>query len=72
MKRKTLILSATAILSAPATYYAALSTIYYAWLNAAEPDRWPNEKAALWAGSALVLTVIFLSLLVYSIVSLIK
>ena len=58
--------------SLPATYYAGLSVIFYSWLNAAEPDRWPAERAGLWAGSALVLTIIFIALFIYCLVSLIK
>jgi len=72
MKRKTIILCVTLIISAPATYYAALSVIFYSWLNAAEPDRWPTEKAAIWAGGSLILTIIFFSLFIYSVVSLLN
>ena len=60
------------IISLPATYYAGVSVIYYSWLNAAEPERWPVEKASLWAGSALVLTLIFISIFIYCVVTLIK
>ncbi len=60
------------LLSLPATYYAGVSVIFYSWLNAAEPDRWPAERAGLWAGSALVLTIIFIALFIYCLVSLIK
>ena len=60
------------LLSLPATYYAGVSVIFYSWLNAAEPDHWPAERAGLWAGSALVLTIIFIALFIYCLVSLIK
>ena len=36
------------VLSIPAALYAGLSVIFYAWLNAAEPERWPADRAGLW------------------------
>lgn len=72
MKRKTLILWLALFISAPATFYSAMSVIFYSWLNAAEPERWPVEKATIWAGGSLLLTIIFFSIFVYSIVSLVK
>jgi hypothetical protein len=60
------------VLSVPATYYAATSVIFYAWLNAAEPERWPAERAAVWVYSALALTVAFLALFIYCVVSLVR
>ena len=72
MKRKTLISWLALIISAPATFYSAMSAIFYSWLNAAEPERWPVEKANIWAGGSLLLTIIFFSIFVYSIVSLVK
>lgn len=56
----------------PATYYAGNSVVFYAWLSAAEPTRWPPDRAALWVYSALALTVLFLGLFIYCVVSLIK
>ena len=52
--------------------YAAMSFVFYAWLSAAAPDRWPPERAALWAYSSLALAALFLALFVYCIVSLVK
>ena len=60
------------ILSVPATGYAGISVIFYSWLNAANPERWPAAKAGLWAGGALFLTVVFFSLFVYCVRALIK
>jgi len=52
--------------------YAGISVIFYSWLNAAEPECWPPEKAGLWAGGAAILTILFLALFIYSLVSLIR
>lgn len=72
MKNKKLILWTALVLSFPATLYAGMSVIFYSWLNAAEPDRWPAEKAATWAGGSLILTIVFFSVFVYCVVSLVK
>ncbi len=48
--------------------YAATSVIFYAWLNAAEPDRWPAEKAAVWAYSSLAIAIVFLGLFIFCVV----
>ena len=61
-----------AALSLPASLYAGTSFIFYAWLNAAEPERWPAEKAEIWAYSALALSVLLFAVFVYCLVSLIK
>jgi len=60
------------ILSVPAIYYAGVSVVFYSWLSAAEPERWPPDRAGLWAGGALVLTVLFIAIFIYCLVSLIK
>ncbi len=60
------------VVSVLAGGYSASSVVFYAWLSAAAPDRWPPERAALWAYSFLALAVVFLALLIYCIVSLIK
>jgi len=49
-----------------------MSFVFYAWLNAAEPERWPAEKAAVWAYSSLAFAIIFLAVFIYCVVSLIK
>ena len=60
------------VLSVPAAGYAGTSVMFYAWLNAAEPARWPAERAAPWVYSALALTVLFIALFVYCVVSLVR
>jgi flagellar biogenesis protein FliO len=60
------------VFSLPATYYSGISVIFYSWLNAAEPERWPAEKAGLWAGGTLILTILFVSIFIYCVVFLIK
>ena len=60
------------VLSLPAGGYAAMSFVFYAWLSAATPGRWPPERAALWAYSSLALAVVLLGVFVYCVVSLIK
>ena len=60
------------VLSIPAGGYAALIFIYYSWLSAAEPERWPPERAGLWAGGASILAFLFFVLFVYCLTSLIK
>jgi len=32
------------VVSAPAGMYAAMSVVFYAWLSAAEPERWPADR----------------------------
>ena len=44
----------------------------YVWLNAAQPERWPPERAAPWAYSALALAVMFLGLFIYCVVTLVR
>jgi nucleoside permease NupC len=56
------------VLSLPASGYAGVNFIFYSWLNAAEPERWPSERA----GAALALAILFFSLFVYCLVSLIR
>lgn len=41
------------ILSVPATYYAGVSVVFYAWLIAAAPERWPPDRSGLWVGGAM-------------------
>jgi len=71
-KRRKILLWFGLVLSVPATGYAAISVIFYSWLSAAEPERWPADKAAVWAGSALAVTIIFFGLFIYCLVSLIS
>jgi hypothetical protein len=60
------------LLSLPAALYAGTGFVFYAWLNAAEPGRWPAEKAALWAYSSLALAIMFFSVFIYCVVSLVR
>ncbi|MDH5669392.1 MAG: hypothetical protein OEY86_15415 [Nitrospira sp.] len=71
-KRRKVFLWLALVVSLLATGYAGTSFIFYVWLSVAAPERWPAERAALWAYSALGLAVMFLGVLIYCIVSLIK
>ena len=71
-KRKRVLLWLGLITSVPATGYAGVSVIFYAWLSAANPERWSPERAGLWSGGAFILTVLFLILFIYCLVTLIK
>jgi len=71
-KRRKILLWIGLVTSVPAGGYAGISVIFYSWLNAAEPERWPSEKAGLWAGGAAILTILFLALFIYCVVSLIR
>ena len=71
-KRKKIILWLLMLSSLPATYYAGVSVIYYSWLSASNPERRPAERAGLWSGSALILTILFIAIFIYCLVSLIK
>ena len=71
-KRRKIATWIALVLSLPAGGYAALSFVFYAWLSAAAPERWPPERAAVWAYSSLALAVVLLGLVVYCVVSLIK
>jgi len=71
-KRRKLATWIALVLCLPAGGYAGLSFAYYAWLSAVAPDRWPPERAALWAYSCLAVAVLLLGLFVYCVVSLIR
>jgi hypothetical protein len=71
-KRRKVATWVVLVLSLPAAGYAGTSVIFYAWLNAAEPERWPADRAAVWVYSALGLAVLFMALFVYCVVSLIR
>ena len=72
MKRKTIILIIAFIISVPATYYASVSVIFYLWLNAAEPERWPVLKTTIWAGGSLIIALISICACIYSAVKLLS
>ena len=61
-----------AIASLPAAVYFGTSTAFYAWLNAADPERWPAAKAAMWSGGSIVLCILAVALFGYAAVSLVK
>ena len=61
-----------AALSFPASIYAGMSFIFYAWQNAADPERWPAEKAAIWAYSSLAIAILFLGVFSFCVASLIR
>ena len=60
------------VLSVPATGYAGVSVIFYAWLSAAEPERWPADRAAVWVYGALALAIAFMAVFAYCVVALVK
>lgn len=60
------------LLSVPLALYAGFSAIYYAWLNAAAPERWPAERAMTWAGGAFLAFLAFFLLFIFCLISLIK
>jgi hypothetical protein len=37
-----------AVVSLVAAGYFGTSVVFYAWLSAAEPDRWPSDRAAIY------------------------
>jgi hypothetical protein len=71
-KRRKWLLWLGLILSFPASGYAGLCVVFYSWLNAANPERWPAAKAGLWAGVSLLFAVLFFCLFVYCVRALIK
>ena len=71
-RRRKILLWLGLALSLAAAGYAATSVVFYAWLSAAAPERWPPDRAALWVYSALALTILFVGLFVYCVASLIK
>jgi hypothetical protein len=70
--RRKIILWFGLIISIPATGFGGISVVFYFWLNAAQPERWSEEKSAIWAYGALTLTVMFFIIFIYCMVSLIK
>lgn len=70
--RTKLLLWLGVIVSLPAGGYAAMCVVFYSWLNAADPARWPAARASIWAYSSLAFAVLFLGLFIYCLASLIK
>jgi len=56
----------------PAAYYALSASIFYAWLNAYDPEKYPAEEVAFQAYSYFALTVTLVILFLYCVISLIK
>lgn len=71
-KKRRLLLLVGAILSLPISAYAGVSSVFYAWINASNPERWPELKAAIWSYSSLAISVIFLFIFFYCVVKLVK
>lgn len=71
-KRRKVLLWIGLVLSLPAAGYAGVSVIFYAWLSAANPERWSPERAGLLSGGAMVLAVLFFGIFVYCLVTLIR
>lgn len=72
MTKRKIFLWTGLVLSIPAAFYTGGGFVYYVWLNAAQPERWPAERAAPWAYSHLILAVFFLGLFIYCVFSLIR
>jgi hypothetical protein len=60
------------LIGLPASIYFFMCVIFYAWLNAANPERWPSERAGIWAGGSLVLALLFLAYFIWSLVGFIR
>lgn len=71
-KQRKIFLWFSLVLSMPAAYYAGASAVFYAWLNAAEPERWPSDKAALWTVTALVFALLFIVIFIFCAISLVR
>jgi len=71
-KHKKILTWVGVVISLPAAGYTGMGFIFYSWLNASNPERWPTEKAAVWAFGSLFIAVLFLILFIYCLVTLIK
>lgn len=69
-KHARILLWVGAVLAPFALFYALLSAVFYAWMNA--NGSWPAERAATWVLSCLVLAVAFLVLFVWCVWKLIR
>ena len=61
-----------AVLSLAAAVYSGSSVFFYAWLNAAEPENWPVDRAAKWAYSSLALAILFTVIFIACVIYLVK
>lgn len=71
-KQRKIFLWVGAVVSLSTCGYAGLSFVTYVWLNAANPERWPADKAAIWSYSALAIALLFLFIFFYCVAALIK
>ena len=61
-----------AVVSLVAAGYFGTSVVFYAWLSAAEPDRWPSDRAAIWVYSSLAAAIVSAIVFATCIVLLVK
>jgi hypothetical protein len=71
-KRKNIILWFGALCGLPVSGYFLMCAVFYAWLNASEPSRWPPLKAGVWSGGSFLLSVTLFVFFIYSVVNLVK
>jgi hypothetical protein len=71
-KRKNIILWVGALFGLPVSGYFLMCAVFYAWLNASAPSRWPPLKAEVWSGGSLLLSVTFCVFFIYSVINLVK
>jgi hypothetical protein len=70
--RQQVWVSAIGIVSLLAAGYAVMAAVFYGWLSAVEPDRWPPGRTNFMVYSCMVHAVLFLVFLVASIVMLFR
>jgi len=69
-RNKNYYLIAGAALSIPACFYSLLCVVYFIWLNAAEPERWPTDKVVLFSGAFSLLALLFIIIFIYCVTKL--
>ncbi len=72
MRSTRLYLLIGAVVALGAALYAGASVVFYAWLNSANPESWPRERAALWAYGSLALTVIAVVAFIWCLLALMR
>ena len=72
MRSPRLYLLIGAVVALGAALYAGTSVVFYAWLNAANPESWPRERAALWAYGSLAMTVIAVVAFIWCVAALVR
>jgi len=53
------------ILSVSAALYFATAVVFYTWMNASSPGRWPADKAGLWIGGSFAFFLLSLAVFGY-------